>query len=30
MENIGNMIQYQIYSTMHRPDPDRLPVIIED
>ncbi|GIO23821.1 lactate 2-monooxygenase [Oceanobacillus sp. J11TS1] len=30
MENIGNHIQYQIYATMHNPDPDRLPVINEE
>lgn len=30
MENIGNKIQFEIYSTMHSPDPKRLPVILED
>lgn len=30
MENIGNKIQFDIYSTMHSPDPKRLPVILED
>ncbi|MFB9973943.1 lactate 2-monooxygenase [Allobacillus sp. GCM10007489] len=30
MENIGNKIQYQIYSTMQNPDPDRFPVILEE
>ncbi|WP_164219273.1 lactate 2-monooxygenase [Virgibacillus sp. YIM 98842] len=30
MENIGNLIQYQIYATMHNPDPNRLPVITEE
>jgi L-lactate dehydrogenase (cytochrome) len=30
MENIGNLIQYQIYATMHNPDPNRLPVIHEE
>lgn len=30
MENIGNKIQFDIYSTMHSPDPERLPVILED
>lgn len=30
MENIGNKIQFEIYSTMHCPDPQRLPVILED
>ncbi|MEJ8764663.1 lactate 2-monooxygenase [Oceanobacillus sp. HCA-5259] len=30
MENIGNKIQFEIYSTMHCPDPKRLPVILED
>ncbi|MFD1067983.1 lactate 2-monooxygenase [Oceanobacillus locisalsi] len=28
--NIGNDIQYQIYATMHNPDPNRLPVIHEE
>src|SRR5690625_1604920 len=30
MENIGNIIQYQIYATMQDPDPNRLPVITEE
>jgi L-lactate dehydrogenase (cytochrome) len=30
MENIGNLIQYQIYATMQDPDPNRLPVITEE
>jgi L-lactate dehydrogenase (cytochrome) len=30
MENIGNLIQYQIYATMQNPDPNRLPVITEE
>ncbi|SES65375.1 FMN-dependent dehydrogenase, includes L-lactate dehydrogenase and type II isopentenyl diphosphate isomerase [Oceanobacillus limi] len=29
MKNIGNKIQYQIYSTMSNPDPNRLPVSYE-
>src|SRR5699024_9502960 len=30
MKNIGNKIQYNIYSTMSNPDPDRLPVVYEE
>ncbi len=30
MENIGNLIQYQIYATIHNPDPNRLPVVTEE
>lgn len=30
MKNIGDKIQFDIYSTMHHPDPDRLPVLLEE
>ncbi|MDY0394360.1 alpha-hydroxy-acid oxidizing protein [Virgibacillus halophilus] len=30
MENIGNIIQFQLYSTMMHPDPGRLPVVYEE
>ncbi len=30
MKNIGDEIQFGIYSTMHSPDPDRLPIILEE
>ncbi|MFD2042983.1 lactate 2-monooxygenase [Ornithinibacillus salinisoli] len=30
MKNIGNKVQYQIYSTMTNPDPNRLPISYEE
>lgn len=30
MKNIGDEIQFGIYSTMRQPDPDRLPIILEE
>ncbi|WP_179133916.1 lactate 2-monooxygenase [Halobacillus massiliensis] len=30
MGNHGNQVQFQVYQTMHNPDPDRLPVIFEE
>ncbi|GAB3801757.1 hypothetical protein [Virgibacillus kimchii] len=30
MDNIGNLIQYQIYVTMQDPDPNRLSVIKDE
>lgn len=30
MKNIGDEIQFSIYSTMHDPDPDRLPIVLEE
>lgn len=30
MKNIGNIVQFQIYSTMQNPDPERLPVVYEE
>src|SRR5699024_4052216 len=30
MKNIGDEIQFSIYSTMHDPDPERLPIVLEE
>lgn len=30
VKNIGNIVQFQIYSTMGNPDPERLPVVYEE
>src|SRR5690625_2178315 len=30
MKNIGEEIQFSIYSTMHDPDPERLPIVLEE
>lgn len=30
MKNIGDEIQFSIYSTMHDPDPNRLPIVLEE
>lgn len=30
MKNIGDEIQFNIYSTMHSPDPNRLPIVLEE
>lgn len=30
IKNIGDKIQFDIYSTMHSPDPNRLPIVLEE